>query len=218
MTNLTVVQACTFSISPTSKSFDVNGGQGSVSVTAPNGCNWTAVKNASWITITSGANGSGNGSVSYTVGANPGTGQRVGTITIGGKTFTATQGGDVPTVTMTSPTCVLTSSVGGGYYDYDFSVHWTATGPVGASLQFNQNLYATFGASTCTDTGCPWTATPTDGDCTRGPNDPAEISGTYCFGFSGQGDPFIYGGPEIDMVDSDMYDIASGVTGNVTCK
>ena len=36
----------------------------SVAVTAPQGCPWTAISNASWITITSGAAGSGNGTVS----------------------------------------------------------------------------------------------------------------------------------------------------------
>src|SRR4029450_5675101 len=53
--------ACTFAISPTRATFQVDGGTGSVSVTAPDGCAWTAASNATWITITSGASGNGDG-------------------------------------------------------------------------------------------------------------------------------------------------------------
>jgi hypothetical protein len=82
---------CTYSISPTSQSFGSPGGTGSVSVTSPNGCNWAATSNASWITITSGGSGSGNGSVGYTVSASTATSQRTGTMTIAKQTFTVTQ-------------------------------------------------------------------------------------------------------------------------------
>ena len=84
---------CTYSISPTSQSFPPEGGTGNASVTAPNGCNWTAVSNAGWITITSGNNGSGDGSVSYSVATNTSTSSRTGTLTIAGQTFTIMQEG-----------------------------------------------------------------------------------------------------------------------------
>jgi hypothetical protein len=84
---------CTFSISPTSASFAAGGGFGSVSVTAGAGCAWTAVSNASFITITAGASGSGNGTVSYSVATNAGFSSRTGTMTIAGQTFTVTQAG-----------------------------------------------------------------------------------------------------------------------------
>jgi ABC-type molybdate transport system ATPase subunit len=57
-----------------------------VSVTAPDGCAWTAVSNVSWITILSGASGSGNGTVSYSVAST--TRARSGTMTIAGQTLT----------------------------------------------------------------------------------------------------------------------------------
>ncbi len=88
----TVSQAgvCAYSISPTKAHVGAGGGTGSVAVTAPQGCAWTAVSNASWITVTSGSNGSGNGSVDYSVA--PFTlKRRSGTITIAGKTFTVRQ-------------------------------------------------------------------------------------------------------------------------------
>jgi Zn-dependent metalloprotease len=84
---------CTYSISPSSASFAAAGGTGSVSVTAGAGCSWTAVSNASFITITGGASGTGSGTVSYSVASNGGTTSRTGTLTIAGKTFTVTQAG-----------------------------------------------------------------------------------------------------------------------------
>ena len=51
---------CTYSISQTNASFSASGGTGSVSVTTQPGCTWTASSGASWLTITSGKNGTGN--------------------------------------------------------------------------------------------------------------------------------------------------------------
>jgi Zn-dependent metalloprotease len=84
---------CTYSISPTSSSQPASGGTGSVSVTAGAGCAWSAVSNASFITITSGTSGSGSGTVNYSVAANTGTASRTGTMTIAGQTFTVNQAG-----------------------------------------------------------------------------------------------------------------------------
>lgn len=81
---------CTYSINPTQASFGRAGGNGAVTVTALAGCAWTAVSNASWITVTAGASGSGNGTVGYTVGAIKPK-RRTGTLTIAGRTFTVTQ-------------------------------------------------------------------------------------------------------------------------------
>ena len=61
----------------------MSGGTGSVNVTYPVGCTWTASSGISWITITGGASGSGNGTVTYQVAANSG-GYREGTITVAG--------------------------------------------------------------------------------------------------------------------------------------
>lgn len=85
--------SCSYSISPTSQSFTASGGTGSVSVTATSGCSWTAATNDSWITITSGSSGSGNGTVSYSVASNSSTSSRTGTMTIAGNTFTVSQSG-----------------------------------------------------------------------------------------------------------------------------
>jgi trimeric autotransporter adhesin len=89
----TVNQAsgCTYSIDPKKQSIKQNGGAGTpVAVSAGTGCGWTATSNDSWITITSGATGSGNGTVRFNVAVNTGK-KRTGTLTIGGQTFTVEQ-------------------------------------------------------------------------------------------------------------------------------
>jgi hypothetical protein len=82
---------CAYSISLSERSFSACGGAGSVNVTAPSGCAWTATSNAAWLTINSGGAGNGNGVVNYSVAANTGSGQRTGALTIAGQTFTITQ-------------------------------------------------------------------------------------------------------------------------------
>jgi hypothetical protein len=82
---------CSFAISPMAATVQASGGSGTVAVTAPGGCTWTAGSNASsWLTIASGVSGNGNGSVGYRAAANTGA-QRTGTLTIAGQTFTVTQ-------------------------------------------------------------------------------------------------------------------------------
>jgi hypothetical protein len=81
---------CTYSIAPASQNVDANANAGTVAVTAGAGCNWTATSGASWITVTSGASGAGNGSVGFSVAANSG-GARTGTVTIADQVFTVNQ-------------------------------------------------------------------------------------------------------------------------------
>jgi hypothetical protein len=88
----TITQAaapCAFSLNFTNVSLLASGGSGDITVTA-NGtnCAWTAVSNDSFIIITAGTNGIGNGTVSVTVETNTETVARTGTMTIGGQTFT----------------------------------------------------------------------------------------------------------------------------------
>jgi len=83
---------CTFSLSTTSASAPASGGNGTFDVRTTDGCGWSAASDASWLTVTAGAAGTGNGTVRYTVAANTGP-QRSGTITAAGQTFTVTQSG-----------------------------------------------------------------------------------------------------------------------------
>ena len=90
--------SCTYTIAPMSESMAAAGGAGTITVTAGGTCAWTAVSNASWITITPGATGPGPGSVNFIVAANTGA-ARTGTMTIAGHTFTVTQAGRATTTT-----------------------------------------------------------------------------------------------------------------------
>jgi hypothetical protein len=94
---------CSYTIAPTSASPTAAGGSATVSVTAGTDCAWTAVSNTAWLQVTSGASGTGNGPVGYTVAANTG-GARTGTITIAGQTFTVNQAAAVPVITNLSAT------------------------------------------------------------------------------------------------------------------
>jgi hypothetical protein len=85
--------SCSYSISPTSASYDAAGGSGSVSVTASAGCQWAASSNSGWITVTSGSSGTGNGTVGYSVDPTQDPSQRSGSLTIAGHTFTVDQAG-----------------------------------------------------------------------------------------------------------------------------
>lgn len=91
-------------ISPTSQSFLSNGGMGSVQVAAPGGCGWVGSTSDSWINITAGGSGAGNGTLNYTVGANTNTSLRAGTITVAGQSFIVIQSGAATTLRIDSVT------------------------------------------------------------------------------------------------------------------
>lgn len=80
---------CRFAIAPDDQLLAAGAVDATVAV-ATNGCTWRAQSNAAWITITSGAAGSGDGVVSYRVASNSGR-TRSGTLTIAGLTHTITQ-------------------------------------------------------------------------------------------------------------------------------
>jgi hypothetical protein len=85
-----VASNCSYSIGPATASAPADGGTGSITVTAAPGCAWAVSGNPGWITITSGGDGSGNGTIAYSVQANTGA-PRTGTLAIAGQTFTVTQ-------------------------------------------------------------------------------------------------------------------------------
>jgi len=107
----TAATVCAYSISPTTRSHSANSETGSVSVTASTGCAWNASSGASWITISSGGSGMGNGAVNYTVAANTGTATRTGTLTVAGRTFTVTQA--APTASCATTTISLGQTING---------------------------------------------------------------------------------------------------------
>jgi uncharacterized protein (TIGR03437 family) len=83
---------CSFTLSPSTASVPAGGGSITFSVAAAAGCVWTASTATPWITIVSGASGSGAGVVSLSAAANAGD-SRTGTVTAGGQSFTVMQAG-----------------------------------------------------------------------------------------------------------------------------
>jgi Putative binding domain, N-terminal/Viral BACON domain len=81
---------CLYVLSPPSVVLEAGGGSGIFEVNTPEGCTWTAVSNDAWLHVTAGPSGSGDGTVSFSADANPGS-ARTGTIVAGGRTFTASQ-------------------------------------------------------------------------------------------------------------------------------
>lgn len=106
--------SCSFSVVPANTTFGAEGGSGTVAVTAAAGCQWTAVSSASFITITQGASGSGNGTAQFAVAANTGP-ARTGAVTVAGSTVTLTQAGASTTPALSAP--VPRSPVGGQTVD-----------------------------------------------------------------------------------------------------
>jgi hypothetical protein len=91
----TVDQAsgCVFVVAPTSQTIGGGGGSGlPTTVTTSLGCSWTATADTSWLHITSGASGTGPGTVTFTADPYSGGGNsRSGNLTIAGQTVTVTQ-------------------------------------------------------------------------------------------------------------------------------
>ncbi|MCK4790865.1 MAG: hypothetical protein KAV87_44425, partial [Desulfobacteraceae bacterium] len=90
-------QGCTYSISPLNQFVAAGEGDGSVTVTAQDGCKWTAVSNTPWITVTSGVTGAGSGVVGYDVSENTETKARTGQMTVAGNVLTVMQAGTAET-------------------------------------------------------------------------------------------------------------------------
>lgn len=154
-------QACTFAIAPVSASVPASATSGTVSVDTLTGCSWSASSAASWLTITSGASGSGDGTVNFSVAGNTSLSPRTGTITVGGETFTVTQAGVVcsaaiaPTgasvaaggaqgsVTVTMPAgCTWTASSGAVWLTVDSGASGSGNGTVGYTVAPNTSTSA----------------------------------------------------------------------------
>jgi uncharacterized repeat protein (TIGR03803 family) len=82
---------CTVAVTPANASITARGGSKSITVKADSDCSWSASTTNSFITITAGASGVGNGKVTFTVPANTNFFALNGAITIKNVTFPVTQ-------------------------------------------------------------------------------------------------------------------------------
>ncbi|HMV85793.1 MAG TPA: putative Ig domain-containing protein, partial [Blastocatellia bacterium] len=133
---------CNYQLSTNGYTAAAGGGQSTVDVTCGGNCTWAAQSNANWIGVNNGASGNGNGTVSFTVAANAG-GQRNGTLTIAGQTFTVTQAANCGLIII-NPALLPAATVGtqytqpfgaqGGTAPYSFNLGLGGSLPPGLSI------------------------------------------------------------------------------------
>ena len=129
---------CRVDISSQSQSIGASGGTGAVGVVAPASCTWTASATEPWLTISSGASGTGNGTVSFQAAANTGV-ARIGGLTITDKTFVVTQAG------VGAPQC-------------NYALHTSSVNLAVAGGTTVVNVQADAGCSWAAASNAPWLA------------------------------------------------------------
>jgi hypothetical protein len=132
---------CDYAVSPSSLDVVAAGGAASVTIATTAGCEWTATSNAPWVTFTSAASGTGNGTVGLMVSTNAATDSRQASLSVAGRPVTLRQDGATPAPPK-PPVCDYSVS------PVDTTVHWHVTG---------------FSLSISTAPGCTWTVATSDG-------------------------------------------------------
>ena len=130
---LRLTAVCAFVLSSTGSSPSSQAGTGTLTVTASDpSCSYAATSNVPWLSITGGAIGTGNGTVSYSYTTNISPNARTGTLTIAGQTFTVIQPGAATTAMSLSRTS-LNFGVSGALVTDPQSITVTLSGGLGAS-------------------------------------------------------------------------------------
>ena len=84
---------CAYAISPMNQRLGRGGGTATINVSTSNACTWTASSSTSWISVVSGASGTGNGTVTFSYTRNDSRDNRTGSLTVAGRTATVEQNG-----------------------------------------------------------------------------------------------------------------------------
>jgi hypothetical protein len=87
---ITQAAGCDYHLDSAGATFQPSGGSGTITMNVASGCSWSAVSDASWISITAGTTGNGTGTIAIAVSPNSGP-QRTGTVSAGGQRYTVTQ-------------------------------------------------------------------------------------------------------------------------------
>ncbi|HSP33573.1 MAG TPA: N,N-dimethylformamidase beta subunit family domain-containing protein, partial [Thermoanaerobaculia bacterium] len=119
---------CTYSYSPSTAAYTAASGSGTITVASTQSdCPWSAAATDSWITITSGASGTGGGTIAYTVAANSGT-SRNGAIVVNGTRITISQPNGCMYVTEPANAAFPTSGgTGRVTVSTDSTCYWTTS-------------------------------------------------------------------------------------------
>jgi hypothetical protein len=138
---------CRYDVTPVSQSIGMNGGTGNVTVSTGAECAWTALVDGNWISLTSAAAGSGNGTIAFAVPRNE-SGGRTGSIRIGSQQSVVTQAASPPPPPPDPP---VPPPPAPPVCTYSIS-------PTNDSVRFNEGVGS---VSVSTTPGCTWTATTT---------------------------------------------------------
>lgn len=90
MVNILQSASCAYTVSASNLSFPASGGSGVISVSSASGCTWQAASSSSWVTLPGSVSGTGNGTVSFTLGPNDGV-PRAGAVVVAGNTLSISQ-------------------------------------------------------------------------------------------------------------------------------
>jgi hypothetical protein len=127
--------ACQYTVTPQTIDFPVAGGVQTVTVTTGTTCQWSAVANNPWITVTP-ATFTGPGTATITVGANSTGAEQIGTATIAGLAVNVTQDGPVVCTFTVAPLALAFPSTGGPAQGINVTASaptcvWTAASTLG---------------------------------------------------------------------------------------
>ncbi len=111
--------SCSYALAPPNQVVSSGATTGTVGVLAGLDCPWTAASASPFLAITSGANGTGSGTVQFASTANTGTAARAGTLIIAGQTATIDQAGTAPLLQL---------------IPISISVQWTQQSPSPATI------------------------------------------------------------------------------------
>jgi hypothetical protein len=153
---------CSYDLTASQVDVVATAGTGSVGVTA-NGfaCAWTAVSGSpDWLQVTSGASGAGNGTVSFSYGANSGE-ARTGTLTVAGKSFAVHQAAPPCSFDLDSGSAAVPSTGGSGQVAVTTNL---ASCAWQASSSAPDWLHVTSGASGAGDGTVAWAALANPGE------------------------------------------------------
>ncbi|MBI1898312.1 MAG: hypothetical protein HYS04_17535, partial [Acidobacteria bacterium] len=171
---------CEVTLSPQSSNVGAAGESGSIAVDALGGCNWAASSTASWLTITSGASGAGEGFVTYTAAPHTGQQARTGAIAVGNRIFAVTQAGLACMVGLevtsfaaaasgassnigVSANCAWTAAAGAGWITITAGAAGSASGTIAFSVAPNNTAEPRTG--TITIAGRTFTVTQAGATC-----------------------------------------------------
>ena len=117
-------QGCSFTVLPLTVTVPGAGGSGQVTVTTSPGCAWTAFSVTAWLSVTP-ASGVGSGSVTWSAPANPLSSQRIGYLTVAGRSIFF---GQTQTTASTTPSNLSAQTSGS-----TLTLSWTAPGLTGVT-------------------------------------------------------------------------------------